>query len=125
LPWRRDTSDACHICIQMSQVLLFPDDPAAQPPPQNFVFERLTALDLFEQSTAVFLHEFVDDVILREGFRGTEDGRKRLVNELSDRLLRVFLDDGEFAARIGASKDCRPELQALLGKWLREHARSQ
>lgn len=106
----------------MNQSLLFPDDLVAQPAPQTFVFERLTALDLFENSTALFLHEFVDAVILREGFRGTEGARKKLVDELADRLLKRFLADGEFAARIGSSNDCRPELQALLQKWRRERS---
>ncbi len=104
----------------MTQQLLFNEaEIAAQPKSEHYVFERLTALDLFEKSTCLYLPEFVDSIVWRAGFQGTEEEKTALVQSLSDQLLQRFMTDGEFADRVGRSEDPRIELGQLIRKGMK------
>jgi hypothetical protein len=105
----------------MDQNLLFSEAEIAPPPrPQPFVFEKLDERDLFENSTCLFTEEFVDGVVCNHGFYGNEAAREMFVAQVAARLIKLFVSDQEFAARIGSAEDPRPELQELVIKWLRE-----
>lgn len=95
----------------MGQALLFSEaEIAATPPPRTFVFERMDAEALFEATTALFLDVFIESQLWRDGYAGTDAERAKLVEDLKAKILARFIDDPEFAARIGNSEDCREDV---------------
>lgn len=107
--------------VKQPDTELFPVDVMTQrPAARNFVFEGYDPSGLFEANTGLYPDVFVDAVVWRNGFSGTEQGRATLVAFLVKKLLDLFIEDETFAERVGFSEDPRPELEELLRRWIAE-----
>lgn len=95
------------------QGLLFPESEMAAPVARSFVV-KVEPLELFEHATMLYLGEFVDASLYRCGFSGTERQRAVFQCDTERAILDRFIDDGEFAEKIGNADDPRPLLDEFI-----------